>query len=127
MARSGDRQGSGSAADVENVVAGLQLGKTDDGLSQFALSAARQQPRQEVVAGCPVQDQTVSAWCRVFVHCTLHSQRRLEMRDREEQVGRRVRYRTTRSRVFVFAPRRWSWQTVTRRMRGCAELGGNCA
>ena len=45
-----------SEADVQTVVACLQVGKIDDGLSQLALSAARQQPRQKVVAGGPVQD-----------------------------------------------------------------------
>ena len=76
----GDRQRPGSAADVEDVVACLQAGKADDGLSQLALSAVRQQPRQQVVASGPVEDQTMSAWGVLLIHRSLHSQRRLEMR-----------------------------------------------
>src|SRR5262245_4542753 len=89
MTAGGNRQRPGSAADVQNVVATLQLSEVDDGLSQLALSAMGEKPREQVVAGRPVQNQSMSARCGLSFHRALHSQRRLEMRSGEEQVGRR--------------------------------------
>jgi hypothetical protein len=113
MTRCGNRQGPRPAANVKYGVAILESSKAEDALTEFSFSSVRQQPCEQVVPSSPIEDQAVGPRRRLLIHRLPHTERRLEMRRREEQVRQRIRYRTNRARLFVFSTnRRQSWQAV---------------
>src|SRR5687768_3494791 len=61
-----DRQSARAAADIEHGCAGSKSGKADDALPEFALSAAREQPREKVIPGSPSDHEPVGTRRTLF-------------------------------------------------------------
>jgi hypothetical protein len=63
-----DRECPGSAPDVENMVSGPETSKAEHTLTELVLPAFRQQPRQHIVAGGPLDHESMSFGPAVYHH-----------------------------------------------------------